>query len=127
MILCAGTDLYSRLRHPLDRFHIPRHLPYAWFPFLTGRVGLYADIFFDIALLLFVGSLIRETRSRAETGMYIGLLGIFSITPLRYFLIRVAAPLWWLRLVCVALLMLSSLALFAELGPRGRSQSELER
>jgi hypothetical protein len=114
MIVCSGIDLQSRIRHPSQRFDVLHHLPLDYGSLLPSTARWIFSAFFDLFFLLFFGSLIPAARSKAEAGLYGALMGVFLLPPLRYFLPGIRVPIWWMECVLDALMVLTGLALFAE-------------
>jgi hypothetical protein len=114
MIVCSGADLVSRVRHPSQRFYVPRHLPFNYATFLPDKIAWFESLLVDLFLLLIVGSMIHAARSRIERGLYVALLGCLLVPPLRYFLPGIAVPLWWVGSLLSVLLLLTGVALLAE-------------
>jgi tellurite resistance protein TehA-like permease len=75
-----------------------------------------------ILLFLFIlSALIESAQSLAERAVFCGVFGISLLGSLRYFLPVCAAPLWWLQVACIAMVLVAAVLLLAEINREARA------
>ncbi len=108
MVVLSSLMLYSSIRHPSSRFHIPQHFAVGFEPF--GRAGLALDLFCYIAISGMAAEIVRSTRDRLAILLFVGMMGPFVINPLKMLLPQQASLIWWVELCLHATFFVTSIA-----------------